>query len=97
MAKKPGRPRTGGAPRKTRTKPRPKLRGRSKAAIASEIRVLDPLQDLMIAGQFLLGMAIPAAWWPAVKANVEVLRHQAQLFDEFPLPDDAEPAPVFKA
>jgi Protein of unknown function (DUF4089) len=34
---------------------------------------------------------------PAVEANLAVAHRLAPLFLDFPLPDDAEPAPVFKA
>ena len=34
---------------------------------------------------------------PAVKANLEVTLKHAAIVAEFKLPDDAEPAPVFKA
>ena len=42
-------------------------------------------------------LPVEPAWKPAVKANLEVTLRMAKLFDEFPLPDDAEPAPVFVA
>jgi Protein of unknown function (DUF4089) len=34
---------------------------------------------------------------PAVEANLAVAFRLAPLFLDFPLPDDAEPAPVFRA
>jgi len=37
------------------------------------------------------------AWKPAVKAYLEVTLRHANMVAEFELPDDAEPAPVFKA
>jgi hypothetical protein len=33
----------------------------------------------------------------AVRANLRVTLDQAAIVAEFPLPDDAEPAPVFRA
>jgi hypothetical protein len=39
---------------------------------------------------------LDAAWKPAVRGNLEVSLKLARLVDEFPLPDDAEPAPVYK-
>ena len=38
-----------------------------------------------------------ARWKGAVKANLEVTLRLAASFADFPLPDDAEPAPVFTA
>ena len=45
----------------------------------------------------MLGLPIEAAWMPAIRANVEVTFRLAKLVEEFPLPDEAEPAPVFEA
>ena len=45
-----------------------------------------------------LGLPIEPDWKPAVRANLDVTFKLAALVaDEFALPDDAEPAPVFKA
>lgn len=45
----------------------------------------------------LLGLPIESAWLPSIRANVEVTFRLGQLVDDFPLPDEAEPAPVFEA
>ena len=44
-----------------------------------------------------LGLSLDAASPPAIRANLAVLLQAAALFDTFPLPDDAEPGPVFRA
>ncbi len=44
-----------------------------------------------------LALPIEDAWKPAVKANLEVSLRLARLVDEFPLPDETEPASVFAA
>ncbi|XUM23324.1 DUF4089 domain-containing protein [Bradyrhizobium oligotrophicum S58] len=44
-----------------------------------------------------LGLPIQDAWCPAIRANLEVSLRMAKLVDEFPLPDEAEPASVFTA
>ena len=44
-----------------------------------------------------LALPIKPEWQPAVKANLEVTLKHAALVAEFELPDDAEPAPMFKA
>ena len=44
----------------------------------------------------MLKLPLDAAWLPAVKANVEVTFRLANLIDEFPLPDETEPAPVYE-
>ena len=44
-----------------------------------------------------LALPIEDAWKPAVRANLEVSLRLARLVDEFPLPDETEPASVFVA
>ena len=57
----------------------------------------DPLDDFIAAAAAALDLPLDPAWQPAVKANLEVTLRLANLVAEFPLPDDAEPAPIFKA
>ncbi len=45
----------------------------------------------------MLKLPLEPAWLPAVKANVEVTFRLAALVDEFALPDELEPAPVYEA
>jgi hypothetical protein len=45
----------------------------------------------------LLGLEIDEAWKPAVRANLEVTMRMARLVDEFPLPDEIEPAEIYEA
>ncbi|HKA79088.1 MAG TPA: DUF4089 domain-containing protein [Xanthobacteraceae bacterium] len=51
----------------------------------------------MDAAAQVLALPVEPAWKPAVRFNLEVTLHAADLFADFPLPDDAEPAPVFVA
>ena len=44
-----------------------------------------------------LALPIEDAWKGAVRANLEVSFRLAKLVDEFPLPDETEPASVFAA
>lgn len=55
------------------------------------------LDDFVEAAAAALGIPLEDAWKPAVKANLEVTLRHADMVAEFELPDDAEPAPVFKA
>jgi hypothetical protein len=57
----------------------------------------DPLDDFIDAAARALELPLEPAWRPAVKANLLVTLRQARLVAEFALPDDAEPAPVFRA
>jgi hypothetical protein len=53
--------------------------------------------DFITASARSLALAVDPAWYPAVRANVEVTWKLAGLVAEFALPDEAEPAPVFRA
>ena len=57
----------------------------------------DSLDTAIDAGAKMLGLTIEPAWLPTVRANLEVSLRLAKLVDEFPLPDDHEPASIFKA
>jgi hypothetical protein len=45
----------------------------------------------------MLGITIDPAWLPSVRANLDVSLRLGKLVDEFQLPDDHEPASIFKA
>jgi hypothetical protein len=57
----------------------------------------DPLDDFIAAGARALDLKIDNAWVPAVRAHLQVTLRHGALVAGFALPDDAEPAPVFKA
>jgi hypothetical protein len=57
----------------------------------------DPLLTAIEAGAKMLDLTIEPAWLPSVRANLEVSLRLAKLVDEFPLPDDHEPASIFRA
>jgi hypothetical protein len=57
----------------------------------------DPLDAFVDASAHALDLKIEPAWRGAVKANLAVTFALAALFTDFPLPDDAEPAPIFSA
>ena len=87
------RPRKAKTVRKVSRKNRSK--GRKVAKPAKPKR--DPLDDLITAGARALDLEVDKAWMPAVRGHLQVtLRHGARVA-AFALPDDAEPAPVFKA
>jgi hypothetical protein len=67
--------------------------------VTNEVRKAgsDPLDDYIEAAAKALGLTIEEAWRPAVRTSLEVSLRQARLVDEFPLPDEAEPASVFTA
>ena len=49
------------------------------------------------AGAALLGIPVDPAWRDAIRANLRVSLTLAAQVTAFPLPDEAEPAPVFAA
>ena len=57
----------------------------------------DPLDSFVDAAAHALDLKIEPAWKDAIKINLEVTLALAALCADFPLPDDAEPAPVFHA
>ena len=57
----------------------------------------DHLDDYIDAVGNALVLPIQDAWKPAVRANLEVSLRLARLVDDFPLPDETEPASVFAA
>jgi hypothetical protein len=48
-------------------------------------------------GAELLGLELESEWMPAILANLRVTLTHAALVAEFKLPDEAEPAPVYRA
>jgi hypothetical protein len=86
------RTKSGAAPPK-RKRATAKKSARSKAAPAGR----DALEDYIAAAARALNLPVAPAWRPAIKTNLAVTLQLAALYADFPLPDDAEPAPVFTA
>jgi hypothetical protein len=57
----------------------------------------DGLDAMITATAEALGLTVDPAWHDSIKFNLQLVFRHAALVDEFPLPDDAEPAPVFHA
>jgi hypothetical protein len=70
----------------------------AKSARADSTRVSHETLDHFIgAAAHALALPVEPAWKPTIRANLEVTLRLAASFADFPLPDDAEPAPVFVA
>jgi hypothetical protein len=82
-------------PRKAKTVRKALRKGRKVAKPAKPTR--DPLGDLIAAGAHALDLKIDKAWMPAVRGHLQVTLRLGALVAAFALPDDSEPAPVFKA
>jgi len=57
----------------------------------------DPLDDFIDAAARALALPVEPDWKPAVAANLRATLEHAACVEALTLPDDAEPAPVFKA
>lgn len=57
----------------------------------------DPMDSMIDAGCALLGIKTEPAWIPTIRQNLEVTLRLAALVDDFKLPDETDPAPVFEA
>jgi Protein of unknown function (DUF4089) len=57
----------------------------------------DPLDDFILSAARGLNLTIDNAWMPGVRANLKLTLMLGAQVGEFVLPDDAEPAPVFRA
>jgi hypothetical protein len=57
----------------------------------------DAIDSLVVANAQALGLTLDPSWQASVKFNLQLVLRHAALVDEFPLPDDAEPAEIFHA
>jgi len=57
----------------------------------------EALDEFIEAAARALSLPIEPEWKAAVRANLQATLKHAALVDEFPLPDEAEPATVFRA
>jgi hypothetical protein len=60
-------------------------------------RVPDPIDALVEAGVQALTLPLDPDWRGGVKFNLQLVLRHAAVVEAFPLADDAEPAPVFRA
>jgi hypothetical protein len=84
-------------PRKAKAKALRKRSQKSRKAERPAKRPLhDPLDDFIAAGARALDLKVDKAWMPAVRGHLQVTLRHGALVNGFALPDDAEPAPVFR-
>jgi hypothetical protein len=57
----------------------------------------EELDILVDAALRALDLPLDPAWKPAIRANLETSLRLAAAFADFALPDETEPAPVFRA
>ena len=101
MTKKPGKSRAKkGPPQPSRARMKVAKGAAAKPAVgatAEGAATREPLDDFIDAAALALDLPIEAVWRSTIKANLAATLRLAALVEEFPLPDDAEPAPVFEA
>lgn len=56
----------------------------------------DPLDTYIDAVAGALALPVEAAWKPAIGANLDVTLKMARMVQEFPLPDEIEPACIYE-
>ena len=78
---------------KRKTPPARKAAARPKSGTA----LPDPLDGFVEAAARALALPLEPQWLPAIRANLEVNLRMAAFVAEFTLPDESEPAPVFRA
>ena len=66
-------------------------------AKAARTKPTEDIGVLVEANAQALGLPLDPAWRDVVAFNLRLIFRMASLVDEFPLPDDTEPAPVFHA
>ena len=85
-------------PQKAKKRRLPSRKARKPAKRAKSVRPAPtPLDEFINAGARALNLTLDKAWMPAVRSHLEVTLRHGALVAAFALPDDAEPAPVFKA
>jgi len=89
MTRKPKKKTAKAARRKTI-----KAAAKRKPAKATKPR---PLDQYILGAAKALELKIDPAWMPSVRANLDVTLKMGALVASFPLPDEAEPAPVYEA
>jgi hypothetical protein len=90
---------SGRGAKSTAKKPRGKNASAAKAPAKKPDKAPkhDAVDAMIAASAQALGLTLDPAWRAGIKFNLQLVLRHAALVDEFSLPDDAEPAPVFHA
>ena len=67
------------------------------ARATAKTRPANSIDAFVAASAQALGLTLDPAWHKGIAFNLRLILRHAALVDEFALPDDAEPAPVFHA
>ncbi len=69
----------------------------TKVAKKASATLPDATDALVEAGAKALSLPLDPGWRASIKVNLQLILRHATLVEEFSLPDDAEPAPVYHA
>lgn len=87
--------------RKSAAQRTPATKRRAKTATPAGARqpgdLFDPVATYAEAAASALGLPLEPAWRDNVAFNLRLILSHASLVDEFPLADETEPAPVYRA
>jgi hypothetical protein len=75
----------------------PAARATKAAVKKAQAASHDAIDALVDAGAKALRLPLDPAWQASVKFNLQLILRHAALVEEFSLPDDAEPAAVYRA
>jgi Protein of unknown function (DUF4089) len=84
-------------PKRATAKRAAKSSRRSRPQAAAKTKTPDTIDALVAVNAKALGLTIAPAWHHGVAFNLRLILQLGALVDDFRLPDDAEPAPVFHA
>jgi hypothetical protein len=89
-------------PKSARAKAAGKKKAQPMARAAAKPRAAKPsppdaIDALVEASAQALALPLDPAWHGGVKFNLQLVLRHAAIVEAFPLADDAEPAPVFRA
>jgi|SRR5215468_2333722 len=76
---------------------RARVRKKDRTSGKSRAQPIGSLDAFIDGSARALDLSLEPVWRAAVKTNLDVILRLASQFSDFPLPDDAEPAPVFVA
>jgi Protein of unknown function (DUF4089) len=68
-----------------------------KARAPAAAKRTDVIETLVAASAHALALPIDPAWRAGVQRNLQLILTHAAIVEQFSLPDEIEPAPVFRA
>ncbi len=70
---------------------------RHSVRVAAKTRPENSIDAFVAGSAQALGLTLDPAWRDSIAFNLRLILRHAAMVDEFTLPDDAEPAPIFHA